>query len=295
MFAVLDGQSLQSETAPPPAVDNFRIERRSSLRPRFSESWEKTLKPDCRCPGAENELSVEIWVARVSSFLSASSSFKVLTDEDWKGLHLLRSRPARDSAMAGRILLRFALSHLAKQRVAPREWRFERTALAKPHVSGAMAHIKFSISHADAVVVVAVSSRLEVGVDVESVDQCLTADVIAGFCNAEEQKVLQKVPQHLKAREFVRFWTMKEAYTKLLGSGHSIDFSSIECLSRTIDSSACGSQPSILFESFYVPVGHSLYHATLAVENVNEPVVIRIVEVAGADETNDAPTSPAGD
>jgi phosphopantetheinyl transferase len=121
----------------------------------------------------------------------------------------------------------------------------------------------------------------------------LTENVISDFSHVNELRDLQRLPHHLKAREFVRLWTQKEAFTKLLGCGHTMEFSSIECSAVV----ACAgpdadSTPAVHFESFYVPVDHALYHASLAVEKSHSicgPVEIRLINVVGPGPSNTYP------
>lgn len=277
-----------------------RTDRRSSTRPRFIESWQKTINAHAEQgdnDGVLNEkLHVTVWVAQTSSLLRAHSSFKLLTEQDRNALTRMRVRSARDSAMAAKILLRLGLSLSVNRSVTPDEWRFEKTPMGKPIISSPLPSVNFNISHADAVAIVAVSSKLKLGVDVESIDQDLKEDVVAGFCNAREQAALLGLPQTQRAREFIRLWTHKEAYTKLLGCGHSIEFCSIDCLpGATHPQQDAESTSSIHFEGFYVPVGRVLYYASLAIDPASsslKPVNVRLVNVIGPDDTNNVSIIP---
>ena len=200
-----------------------RFERRCSTRPRFVESWRKTIKPEGRQGAAEdavgNKLRVDVWIARTQTLLKARSSHAILTDDDWSGLAQLQTRSARDCAVATKLLLRLGLTQTVERGIGPREWRFQTTLLGRPMISNLGTSINFSISHTDALVVVAVSPQLNLGIDVESVDQDLPTNLIDGFCHVEEQKILQKLPQRHRARESVRLWTQKEAFTNYSVTG----------------------------------------------------------------------------
>jgi len=259
---------------------------------RTNAGWRKILKPDLEQAASASVVEnsrVDVWVARTDSLLQGEP-LKILTSDDWNTLARLKTSAARDCATATRILLRLGLSEMVDDRISPREWHFKTTPFGKPVISSRLPVLNFNISHADAVIVVAISSRLQLGIDVESVDQELTADVIAGFCNAQEQAVIQGCHPAQRSREFIRLWTRKEAYAKLLGFGHSIEFSSMDSLP---DAFGIGcdthSASSVHFESFYVPVGHSLYHASLAIEKMNAGSIdIRIIDVIGHSETKSA-------
>ena len=240
---------------------------------------------------------VSVWVARTQSLLKARSSFKVLTDDDWSSLAQLRAETTRNSAMTAKILLRLGLSQIVGRRVEPRDWQFQRTPLGKPLISKGLPGVNFSVSHADAVTVVAASSSVNVGIDVELIDQDVPEGTLTGFCHPQERAILQKLRRCQKAREFIRIWTHKEAYTKLLGSGLSTEFSSIRCLrdeadaNRESDTNGIADaglevRSSIFFESFFVSDGSSLYHVSLAVDlhgSKNDAIDVALIDVVGPD------------
>jgi phosphopantetheinyl transferase len=286
----------------PGAVNTGRSERRSSLRPRFRESWRKIIESDSKqkhhdqAPNFGEKLCVAVWIARTEALLKAQSSHKILTDDDRSALARLQTSAARDCAMAAKLLLRLSLSQSVERRIEPCEWHFQRTLLGKPRISSSLPDVNFSVSHTDAVTVVAVSSSLNLGIDVELVDQELTGNVMAGSCNPKElTAAFQSLPQPQRTREFIRLWTQKEAYTKLLGCGHSIEFSSIECQPDALRvEGEASSAASIHFEHFYVPVDHALYHASLAIEKPSlASIDVRLINVLGPEGTNNAHIAPA--
>jgi phosphopantetheinyl transferase len=273
-------------------------ERRSSTRPHFIDGWRKTIVSNKELVGDQfnsaNNFHVDVWIAQTESLLRAKSSFKILTAEDWAALGRLRNSVARNGALVAKLLLRLGLSRIVERRVAPHQWKFEKTELGKPVVHDAIERANFSVSHADDVVVVAVSSDLELGVDVESIDQELETNFISGFSHPTENEVLQGVPRRFRSREFMRLWTHKEAYTKLLGRGHSVDFSSFECPPNAprIGRDDRGVAP-IHFENFYVPVGHSLYHTSLAIGHSNvDSIDVRVINAIGPSGVDGEASAP---
>jgi 4'-phosphopantetheinyl transferase len=286
-----------------PASGRSKAERRSPSRPQFVESWRKTIKPEWASddlgPGLDAKSRIEVWIARTEALLSAKSSLEVLTQEDWGSISRLRVEAGRNSAIAAKILLRLGLSQAVNRRVAPDEWQFQRTIHGKPMVADAFPDINFSVSHVDALTIVAVSSTLNLGIDVETIDQHLNRSVVSGFCHANEQGALERLPQHQMEREFIRLWTQKEAYTKLTGLGHSTEFSSINCLPEPIEAAPLvNAIPSMHFENFFVPIDHSLYHASLSIEpsKLNIAAVnVQLINVVGPNATKNAspvPVSP---
>ena len=271
-----------------------------SATPSFIKRWRKTITPGSGGSDADERahgenLAVEIWIAEVGAFRRSRGSPDVLTDDDRSALTQLKTPAARNCATAARILLRLGLSQIVKGRIAPHEWRFRRSADGKPMLLHPGETIHFSVSHTDAAVAVAVSSSLELGIDVESLDQDLADDVIDNFCSERERRILCACSPTERTREFIKLWTRKEAYAKLLGRGHAIDFSSLECADNPSgppeDDCWCS---AVQFESFNVPVDHSLHYGSLAVKRpYAQSVDIQLINVVGS-ESGAADSSAAG-
>ena len=259
MFAV-------EKTAKVSAGYSIANDRRSPTRPRFIEAWRKSI----RC-GREREVEdteracVSVWIARTEILSRARHINALLSSDDREAVYRLRAPAARESALAAKVLLRLGLSQTVKRRVTPTEWRFDRTLFGKPLMGAGLPDIKFSVSHTDAVVAIAASAAVNVGVDIELIDQAVAEETIAEICHADEQSALRQMHPQQRLREFIRLWTEKEAYTKLVGRGHSIDFRLLRS-TRYRPPNAAGSSNAPHFESFFVTAGFSLYHAALAVE-----------------------------
>jgi len=276
---------------PSPGGKGKGIERRSPNRPKFVAGWRKTIG----CDSAEATLDtaaqqidcIDIWLAHPDSLLRAHSCLKLLTEQDWGSLGRIRDTAVRHSAMAARVLLRLGLSRAVDHQIAPSEWQFRTTARGKPVVADTLPEIKFSVSHVDQLAVVAICPHLEIGVDVESVDQNVSEDVVSGFSHLDEQIPLRGLLPRQKIREFIRLWTFKEAYTKMVGAGHSLKFDTINFLLDPVTLESTGQdrkKPSPMqFESIYVSVEHSLYHVSLAIERQEGrdlPTEVRIISLA---------------
>jgi phosphopantetheinyl transferase len=154
--------------------------------------------------------------------------------------------------------------------------------------------ISFSVSHVDEIAIVAVSSTLQVGIDVETIDQELNNSVVEGFCHSNENSALSELPTTQKTREFLRLWTQKEAYTKLLGLGHSMDFKSIDHSSGQVETFGSLRVSQTHFEGFYIPLDQSLYYASLAVQSANASwIELQRFDVIGPDATTGPLHSPS--
>jgi 4'-phosphopantetheinyl transferase len=240
-------------------------DRRSAHRPHFVEGWRKGIGSRPRSSATLGEARVDLWLIETEALLKAHSCLSLLTEDDWSSLAPLQEPSTRYSAMAARVVLRLALSRAVDRRVAPSEWQFGTTDSGKPIVIGPLNGMCFSVSHVDELTAVAVASGVDLGIDVECVDQTVTDKVIEDYCHPEERRSLQHLAGAQRFREFLRLWTAKEAYAKLVGLGHSLDFSSIRCPVEPTDPSAGATAPAH-FENLFVNVGHTLFHAAIAID-----------------------------
>ena len=216
------------------------IDRRCITRPRFVDGWRKTIgaatSRSAGVPEPESHPSVPVFLVQIDALIRAHSSHQVLTGDDWKSFARLASSVGRRGAIASRVLLRLSLSQAVERKISPAAWEFRRTSYGRPTLAEGFPDVYFSVSHTDDLALVAVSTTRNLGIDVEPIDQELDANVIKNFCHSKESARLEDFSQHKRTREFLRLWTQKEAYSKLVGLGHSIDFSKIDCLSEYLRS-----------------------------------------------------------
>jgi 4'-phosphopantetheinyl transferase len=86
--------------------------------------------------------------------------------------------------------------------------------------------VRFNVSHCGDVAVYALTSGLDVGVDIEAVRPIPDADRIAErFFSRRECEAYRALDAHDKPLGFFNCWTRKEAFVKALGNGltHSLD------------------------------------------------------------------------
>jgi 4'-phosphopantetheinyl transferase len=99
----------------------------------------------------------------------------------------------------------------------------------KPRLRGqAAGALEFSISHAGEFVIVALTRQAPVGVDVERLDRSLPVEELAGAVLADsEVSELSAFPPKEQGRNFLVWWTRKEAIMKATGDGLSMPPSDI--------------------------------------------------------------------
>lgn len=315
MSTTRDGSSGNGEPPPngrkrraPVAPQGTPVERRSPNRPKFIEGWHKALRrrlaqAQAASPSAaEPSGRIDIWVANPDALLPAESALTLLSEQDWDSLNKIRQPSSRRSAIAARVLLRIGLSQTADHKTAPSDWRFDRAANDRPVVAAGLPRINFSISHVDQLAVVAISATHDVGIDVECIDQNVSENVIAEFSHLDEHHSVGGLPRPQEIREFIRLWTLKEAYTKMIGLGHTLDFKMIKFTLDPIDLKSAGENRkkngSTQFETFYVSYRHALFHASLAIRHppaATGSTEVQIISLANAEGKESTHTDPSSD
>jgi len=130
----------------------------------------------------------------------------------------------RQCYLVTRVLVRTVLSRYAA--VEPQEWIFSANAYGRPEIANLAAQsaeLSFNISHAHSLIVLGVTRRRALGVDVENVSaRRVSLDVADRFFAPEEVVALAAVPAHWQQYRFFEYWTFKESYIKARGMGLSL-------------------------------------------------------------------------
>ena len=236
-------------------------------RARFTKGWRKTLQlPLCAASRTKNPAQIEIWISPVDALATAWSTDDLLTPEEISNFSRIRVADARNSARAGRMLLRTALSEAVSGEIAPRQWRFLALPGCKPTVTADMPIFHFSVTHTERLAAVAISPTLQVGIDAETIEQTLDARVMSEFSSAREQKTLRDLRPAESSREFIRLWTLKEAYVKMTGRAAETDLSSLDLsVHRWHYGHDTRAKSYAHFETLFFANGHGLTHLALAI------------------------------
>jgi len=170
-----------------------------------------------RAPLGEDE--VRLFLARPDGWLAAGARAEfdeLLSNQE-------RTRRARfwfeQSAnlfTLARGVVRLALAHAST--TDPTAWRFEIGEYGQPLVAWPPSPIQFSISHTRGLVACALSLH-RVGIDVESGTRSLSLEIAEHFFSAIEIGDVHALPGEARPHALLKYWTLKEAYTKALGRG----------------------------------------------------------------------------
>jgi 4'-phosphopantetheinyl transferase len=123
-----------------------------------------------------------------------------------------------------RALVRTVLSRYIS--IHPKEWFFSTNAYGRPEIVNAEARdacLSFNISHTHSLIVLGVTRRRALGVDVENVRaREVSIDIADRYFAPQEVAALTAVPPHQQHYRFFEYWTFKEAYIKARGMGLSL-------------------------------------------------------------------------
>lgn len=160
--------------------------------------------------------SAHVWI----SDLEVWRRSPVLSPDEAERVRKLRHPEAQKSFVAGRSLLRFALSHY--EGVEPTAWEFSSSKLGRPEISapGSIARLRFNISHTRGLAACVVTETADCGIDVEELERPLRPLRIAehSFATEEFDDLADRGADEIRER-FFSYWTLKEAYYKARGSG----------------------------------------------------------------------------
>lgn len=148
----------------------------------------------------------------------------LLSETEQKQYHCFYSAKDRQRYLVTRVLVRITLSRYAS--ISPEQWVFATNAHGKPYITNCAAlnkAISFNITHADNLIILAVTHALALGVDTEnSKSRKIPLDIAESYLASGEVADLRALSIELQQQRFFEYWTLKEAYIKARGIGLSI-------------------------------------------------------------------------
>lgn len=169
-----------------------------------------------------------VWTASVTEALALPHATSGLSESERARAARYRQDADRNRFVAGRALLRHALSQESGDQRAPGQWQFSIGADGKPEISGGPTGIHINLSHSGDCVAAAVSTAGPIGVDIERALPDSRLEVVPDVLTAREQNMLRFLRGNERWMRFIRIWTIKEACGKALGLGMGIEFTTFE-------------------------------------------------------------------
>ncbi|WP_441250988.1 4'-phosphopantetheinyl transferase family protein [Kitasatospora sp. McL0602] len=147
-----------------------------------------------------------------------------LLGRDWARYLDLTHPDVRIRFAASRILLKYAVATL--QGVGPEDVELGYLEKGRPFIRGNDS-VSVSISHTDGLLLVGLTTQGLIGVDAEPADRELYGQGLARhLCTEDELRQVEALPEDRRNAELIRIWTLKEAYTKAIGTGLQSPFAS---------------------------------------------------------------------
>ncbi|MFC5906031.1 4'-phosphopantetheinyl transferase family protein [Streptacidiphilus monticola] len=147
---------------------------------------------------------------------------ELLGRQDWERYLEQRHPGVRSRFAASRVLLKYAAG--AALQVPPDRLELGYLGTGRPYLRGNDS-LDISLSHTDGLLLVGLTSRGAIGVDVEDAHRRFhEAGLARHWCSAEESARVDALPAERRDPELVRLWTLKESYSKALGVGMQFRF-----------------------------------------------------------------------
>ncbi len=172
----------------------------------------------------------ELWFVRLDRTDAEIAPMRATLSEDEAAR---AARFFRDSDRNHFIVARATLRELLAGRIGcdAAAVRFEYNQWGKPALAAsfAPADIRFNLSHSEGFAFYAISSKREVGVDIETIRPDIASEQVAeNFFSPVEVSALRALPLDHQPEGFFNCWTRKEAYVKARGEGLSIELASFD-------------------------------------------------------------------
>ncbi|XP_016652081.1 PREDICTED: L-aminoadipate-semialdehyde dehydrogenase-phosphopantetheinyl transferase-like [Prunus mume] len=165
---------------------------------------------------------IESLLNRYSELLSPSEKDNVLG---------MRGEELKKRALLARALVRTTISRYTNHRVDPRSLKFKKNNHGKPEVEWQIADdwqpppLHFNISHTSTLIACGVTVDSPIGIDVEDKQRKLKNHILAfarRYFSSHEVEHLTSISDiEIQRQQFIKLWTLKEAYVKALGKGFS--------------------------------------------------------------------------
>ncbi len=168
---------------------------------------------------------VHLWLASAEDYqaqLAEASHSDLLTGAEIQRYEELARPEHRLEYLAGRVFLREILS--AYTGIPPNALAFDKNPSGKPALVAEQLDtpLNFNFSHGADGMACAVTAKNNIGVDVESVSEDRgMVEVADHYFSSIELAGLEALGAADQQQQFFRIWTLKEAYIKARGEGHS--------------------------------------------------------------------------
>ena len=205
---------------------------------------------------------------KLLSYLPKESSDGVLRHKTVKGAQ---------RSLLGELISRKIISKKTNSRC--QEIHFLKTTKGKPYLENSSIH--FNLTHSGEWVVLAIAD-IDVGIDVEKFRQ-VNYRIAIRFFSKEENELLEQLEGTEKLKLFFDFWTLKESYLKLLGTGLTKSLSSFSVIKNnnnfTLKEDIVNKQEPVYFKQYYLAENYKLSVCSYQNDFAEEPKIFTVEEL----------------
>jgi 4'-phosphopantetheinyl transferase len=159
----------------------------------------------------------------IRSVQSINYELSILNDEEISRSNRFHRSEDKERYLATRYLIREIISELTN--IDPAVIEFGKTQKGKPFLKNTP-EIRFSISHSNSRIAIAVSKGYECGCDIEEIDpEKINNDLIQAHFHPNEILLIEN---EKRDTSFYHCWTRKEALFKAIGTGLPDDLATID-------------------------------------------------------------------
>jgi len=162
--------------------------------------------------------SVHLWRILITDLVSQEAYFtKLLNSEELARASRFRFPIHRQRFAIARGVLREILSQYTG--TPPQEIIFSYGPRGKPYLQNDSLDLQFNVSHSEDVAVYALTQKVEIGVDIQKIEEEYHDAVAKRFFSEQEYTELCQLPESERSTAFCRLWASKEAIIKAVGEG----------------------------------------------------------------------------
>ncbi|KAH6830551.1 4'-phosphopantetheinyl transferase superfamily [Perilla frutescens var. hirtella] len=176
-----------------------------------------------------------LWYVKPSEVKSESlvkQYLDILSPCERENVLRLQGEELRKSALLARALVRTTIArYQMNSQVDPRSLKFRKNMHGKPEVCWPSIDdwdpppLHFNLSHTSSLIACGVTINSQIGIDVEEKHRSIKHNILSFarryFSKYEVQFLGAISDPQVQQREFIKLWTLKEAYVKALGKGFS--------------------------------------------------------------------------
>ncbi|KAL6559176.1 hypothetical protein OROHE_006545 [Orobanche hederae] len=180
-------------------------------------------------------METHLWYVKPSEVKSESllnQYLEILPPCERENVCRMQGEELRKSALLARALIRTTIArYQINSHTNPRSLKFRKNLHGKPEIEWQIIDnwhppaLHFNLSHTDSLVACGVTVDAQVGIDVEEKHRNIKHNIVAFarryFSKHEVQSLAVISDPRVQKMEFMKLWTLKEAYVKALGKGFS--------------------------------------------------------------------------